>query len=135
MPKRFVALGSIATLSTINIATSLPVLAQVNPNIRINNDALQRVNPNAPVVDPSTVRVIRQNPIQYQAFEIKDPQTGQAISPDTVLTLPDGKKVKAGEYYAELNRLEQQFNQLGYSFRQPEEKVLLQESIIDKSVL
>ncbi|MBW4507348.1 MAG: hypothetical protein KME64_12650 [Scytonematopsis contorta HA4267-MV1] len=135
MPKRFVALGSIATLSTVNIATSLPVLAQVNPNIRINNDALQRVNPNAPVVDPSTVRIIRQNPIQYQAFEIKDPQTGQAISPDTVLTLPDGKKVKAGEYYAELNRLEQQFNQLGYSFRQPEEKVLLQESIIDKSIL
>lgn len=79
--------------------------------------------------------MIKGAPIQFQPFEVRDPETGKPISPDTVLTLPDGKQVKAGEYYAELNRLEQQFSQLGYSFRQPEESVVLQESVIDKTEL
>ena len=51
------------------------------------------------------------------------------------MTLPNGKKVKAGEYYAQLNKFEREFNQIGYSLRQPGEKITIQESTIDKREL
>ncbi|MBW4526041.1 MAG: hypothetical protein KME18_12715 [Phormidium tanganyikae FI6-MK23] len=119
MSKRFIALSSLVTLSALNLAGSLPVLAQAR-QLEVKSDA---------------VRVLKRAPVQFERFEVQDPETGKPISPDTVLTLPDGKQVKAGEYYAELNRLEQQFSQIGYSFRQPEESVVLQESVIDASEL
>ncbi|MBD1823612.1 hypothetical protein H6F51_14075 [Cyanobacteria bacterium FACHB-DQ100] len=126
MSKRLIALSSIATLSALNLASTLSVSAQTRQ---------LDINPNAARINPETVRINRRAPVQFQPFEVRDPETGKPISPDTVLTLPDGKQVKAGEYYAELNRLEQQFSQIGYSFRQPEESVLLQETVIDQSEL
>lgn len=65
----------------------------------------------------------------FEPFELKDPATGNPISADQKLTLPDGREVNAGEYYAELNRFEQEFNQLGYSLRDNVGERTIQESI------
>lgn len=65
----------------------------------------------------------------FEPFELKDPATGNPISADQKLTLPDGREVNAGEYYAELNRFEQEFNQLGYSLRDNVGEKTIQESI------
>ncbi|MBD1846968.1 hypothetical protein H6F89_26885 [Cyanobacteria bacterium FACHB-63] len=65
----------------------------------------------------------------FEPFELKDPATGNPISADQKLTLPDGREVNAGEYYAELNRFEQEFNQLGYSLRDKVGERTIQESI------
>jgi hypothetical protein len=59
-----------------------------------------------------------------------------------MITLPSGKQVPAGAYYAELNRLEQEFNKLGYSFRdqpnrpptQRKRTVLLQQNRMDSAL-
>lgn len=70
-----------------------------------------------------------ESPQTFEPFEIKDPATGAVISADQQLTLPDGRQVLAGEYYAELNRLEQEFNQLGYSLRDKVAERTIQESV------
>jgi hypothetical protein len=46
-----------------------------------------------------------------------DPKTKKAIPDDHELTLPSGKKVKVGEYYTELNKLEKKLNSIGHSLR------------------
>lgn len=125
-PKRLIALSSLATLSVLNLASSLSVSAQTRQP-EINSDTVR--------LKPETVQINRRTPLQFQPFEVRDPETGKPISPEAMLTLPDGKQVRAGEYYAELNRLEQQFSQIGYSFRQPEESVVLQETVINQAEL
>ena len=42
--------------------------------------------------------------LPYQAFPIQDPRTGKSIRPDELLTLGDGRKMKAEEYYAKLSK-------------------------------
>ncbi len=69
------------------------------------------------------------SPKPFEPFELKDPATGAVISADQQLTLPDGRQVNAGEYYAELNRFEQEFNQLGYSLRDNVAERTIQESV------
>jgi hypothetical protein len=83
------------------------------------------------------VRVNRRSPLPFKAFEVVDPSTGNAVNPDTVFTLPNGVKVNAAEYYAELNRQEQEFNSLGYSLdlrRDPSETVKLMQIVLPKNV-
>jgi hypothetical protein len=89
--------------------------------------------------DQNQVTVYKRPAVPFVPFELMDPATRQKVSPDTIISLPSGKKVKAGDYYAELNRLEQSLNQLGYSFRDqpnraPTERrrvIKLQENRID----
>src|SRR4030095_7540163 len=57
-------------------------------------------------IPANTIEIRKQAPLSYKPFPIVEPGTGQPIPPDTILTLPDGKKVKAEEYYAELNKIE-----------------------------
>ncbi|MGC4047940.1 MAG: hypothetical protein QM758_29450 [Armatimonas sp.] len=61
------------------------------------------------------VRRHRAAPVKPTRFEMKDPATGKTISPNTVLTLPDGQKITARDYYAMLNGLEQRSSARGYS--------------------
>jgi hypothetical protein len=63
------------------------------------------------------------------------PQTGQVCKPADMLTLPNGKQIAAKDYYDQLNRLEKQFNSVGHSLRRTADKVLLQQSKIDKAAL
>ncbi|MEM7554924.1 MAG: hypothetical protein AAF378_12645 [Cyanobacteria bacterium P01_A01_bin.84] len=151
MSKRFLSLTAMLAVSTVNVVSILPAFGEGIDNNTSNDTALEGFErpKNAKIVNTplkqepvpvtkineSQVQVIKKAPIQFKAFELKDPQTSKIVAPDKVLTLPNGKKVRAKEYYAELNRLEQQFNKLGYSLRQPEEKVTLQTSVLKNSEL
>src|SRR5437763_167679 len=52
--------------------------------------------------DHSHVRYVKRAALAHKAFKVADPKTGKEVKHDTMLTLPSGKKVRAGEYYAEL---------------------------------
>src|SRR5882724_2191950 len=108
-------------------------------NNTINDRAaeLQRQEMQTPevTVDPSTIRVNRREPKPFVAFEMRDPETGAEIGPGTVLTLPDAKKVTAGQYYDELNKVEQGLNELGYSLREDWDNIVIQETIYDTTEL
>ena len=162
--KRLISLTSAIAVSTLNIAASVPVSAQSSipgfparkfePPTKIDKikapiTEFKRPNPSevkinrTPInkkiesvqLDKNLIRVNKKKPIEFKAFALKDPKTGKRISPNQILTLPNGKKVKAGEYYAQLNKFEREFNQSGYSLRQPGEKITIQESTIDKREL
>ncbi len=112
---------------------SISVFAQNETN---SNDILQRQQQNAPKdIDPSLIKVNRRQPLSFQPFEMRDPETGAEISPEKVLTFPDGKQAKADEYYAELNRIERELNALGYSLREDWENITIQESVVDEAAL
>mgnify|MGYP001791439435 CR=1 FL=1 len=162
--KRLISLTSAIAVSTLNIAASVPVSAQSSipgfparkfePPTKIDKikapiTEFKRPNPGevkinrTPInkkiesvqLDKNLIRVIKKKPIEFKAFDIRDPETGKPISPNQILTLPNGKKVRAREYYAQLNKFEREFNQIGYSLRQPGEKITIQESTIDKREL
>lgn len=121
-----------AKLAVVGIF-AISVFAQ---NETLSNDTLQRQQQNAPrEIDPSLIKVNRRQPVSFQPFEMRDPETGAEISPEKVLTFPDGKQAKAGEYYAELNRIERELNALGYSLREDWENITIQESIVDEAAL
>lgn len=68
-------------------------------------------------LDPNDVIINKRPPVPFQPFDLIDPKTRQKVAPNALITLPNGQQVQAGAYYGEINRLEQGFNQLGYSFR------------------
>lgn len=70
-------------------------------------------------MDQQQLQVNNRPPIPFKPFAMVDPRSGQPLSPEAVITLKNGKQIKAGQYFAQLNQLEQQFNQMGYSLRQP----------------
>lgn len=78
-----------------------------------------REQPHSPTVeiDPALIKVNKREPIPFVPFAMRHPSTGEEIAPDTILKLANGKEVVAREYFDELNRLEEQFNALGYSLR------------------
>jgi hypothetical protein len=67
--------------------------------------------------DPNEVRINRLPAIRFSPHEMKDPASKKKLGPEDIITLKSGRKVKAGDYYRELNRLEFEFNKLGYSLR------------------
>jgi len=74
--------------------------------------------------------------IAFKPLDLHDPRTGKAVKPDDLITLPDGKKVKAGPYFAELNKLEQKFNAIGYSLRDKSTKpIVLHDAIVPHDTL
>jgi hypothetical protein len=82
-------------------------------------------------LSPDLFRVNRRPPIPFQRWEMANPWSGERIDPESILTLPDGRRVKARRYFAELNRVEKGLNALGYSLRDPEPEVKLQEVVVD----
>jgi hypothetical protein len=108
--------------------------------------ANNKPNPGAPAADirkaaspgslpAALIQTHKKAPVPHKPFAVVDPQSGKQVKPETMLTLPNGKKVKAGDYYAKLNQLEKQFNGLGHSLRDTAQRVLLQETKIDKGNL
>ena len=86
--------------------------------------------------DPEHLTINKRTPIPHQPLEPVDLKTGKKVSADTMLDVAGGKKVKAGSYFAELNKLEKKFNELGYSLRHcKNEKVLLQQTRLDEKGL
>ena len=100
------------------------------------NEVLQRQRQNAPKeLDPNLIKINRRQPIAFKPFEMRDPETGAEIPPDKVLTFPDGKQAKAGEYYQTLNEVERGLNALGYSLREDWESITIQESVVNEAAL
>jgi hypothetical protein len=87
---------------------------------------------NTPPVGQNILNLIKLHqraPIPYKPFELRDPKTGAAISPETMVTLSNGKTMAARQYYDELNSLEQQFNAAGYTLREPQKIQFLEPSL------
>lgn len=86
----------------------------------------------------SLVRRQRAAPVRAAKFEMKDPATGKPVSPGTLLTLPDGQKITAREYYALLNGLEQKSAARGHSLTArspaPPEGVAIDTAALEKQV-
>lgn len=55
-------------------------------------------------------------PIQFTPFEMVDPNTGKPVNADDIIEV-NGVKMKAGEFYRQLNAMEQWLNEQGYSLR------------------
>ncbi len=63
-------------------------------------------------IDLTQMETVRKGPsVQFRNFGIKDPSTGQGnedaarqIPADTILSLPNGKQIQAGEYFQQLNQ-------------------------------
>ena len=85
---------------------------------------------NLSVASPE-IQVLKRAPIATERFAVLDPQTKAPIAPNTILTLPDGRKFEADKYYAELNDVEKGLNDLGYSLRTMPNDLVLQKSVID----
>lgn len=95
----------------------------------------ERVNITVPTkraqIKTSLIKINKRQPLAFKAFDIADPQTGKAIAPETMLTLPNGKAMRASDYYEDLNILENEFNALGYTLdvrRDPSLSIKLQET-------
>jgi len=92
---------------------------------------MQRQQQNAPPdLSPNLIVVERRQPKPFVPFEMVDVVTKAPIRPDSMLTLPDGKQVRAGEYFETLNRVEKGLNDLGYSLRDDWDTVTIQRSRI-----
>lgn len=100
--------------------------------------SLQREN-----VNPQKIDVLRRPKVAFKPFPLRDPRSLRPISRDAYIDLPAmgdlpterAKRVKAGVFFDELNKLEKGFNDLGYSLNSPEEEVLIQKTKIDRTAL
>ena len=81
------------------------------------------------------IRMNKRPPRKFVPFELKDPKTGKAVGPNDELTLRNGKKVPAGRYYAELNKIEERLNALGHSLRDPEKEIEIGAIPVDEVLL
>ena len=92
--------------------------------------------PVAAALPEGLVRRSRGAPVRPQAFAMVDPATGKPVPPETVLTLPDGQKITAREYYAQLNALEKVSAARGYSLTArspaPPEGVLIDKGELER---
>ncbi len=82
------------------------------------------------------VTVLKRTAVPHKPFKMLHPETGKAVAHDALLKLPNGKQVKAGEYYAELNKLEKKLNALGHSLQDGKsQRVVLQQTTLDRAGL
>ena len=124
------------------ILGDVPVSAQT----RIPPQAQTRVDPRAEIRESpvqlqinsaALIKVNTRTAVQFRPFEVLDPTNRRPISRDTMLPeLPNGKRLTAGQYYDELNRLEQRFNTIGYTLKEPTEaKIELQVTPLPSATL
>ena len=87
--------------------------------------------------DPRLHTIKKRTPVAYKPFELLDPRDAtKHIDAKTVLTLPNGHKMTAGDYYAQLNKFEAQLAPQGYSLRDPGDKPqVLSDPVIRQSQL
>jgi hypothetical protein len=80
---------------------------------------VSRRPPIGPRVKVYSLPLNRRAPLPFKPFQVRNLGTGRVISPQTVLTLRGGQKLKAGAYVARLNLLEKRLNVRGYTLRSP----------------
>jgi hypothetical protein len=90
-------------------------------------------------IDPARVQRVARPPIPFQPFETVNPQTGKAVNMDSTITLPNGRRMTMGQFYAEANRIERQLNQIGYSIRRSATETrgptVISRSAVDRALL
>jgi hypothetical protein len=104
----------------ITILSPVLVLVAVvaTPTFAQNPQAQVIVRPVDAQVRSDQIIVKKTTPLQFKAFDILDPTNRKPISRDTMLPeLPNGKRLTAGQYYDELNKLERQLNGLGHTLK------------------
>ena len=84
-------------------------------------------------LDARVLRVNARQPIPFKALEMVDPRSGKPVTANTVLNLDDGRQMTAGKFYEQLNKLEASFNKIGYSFRDQQKEVVMNEVLLDKT--
>lgn len=119
--------------SALATTVAAPVRAAASPVAAALPQAAVIGTP-ATLLDPALTHVRARPAIPFKPFVIRDPKTGQPVSPDTILTLRNGKKIKGSDYIAEIYRLEKGFNAMGYSLQDPA-PVILQETLTDPAAL
>jgi hypothetical protein len=70
-------------------------------------------------VDAQQIQVNQRPPIPFKPFPLADLRTGQPLAPGAIITLKNGKQMRADAFFAQLNDLERQFNAMGFTLRQP----------------
>jgi hypothetical protein len=93
-----------------------PVRTGASPGI---GPATIRISPEHRTLAPGVLQVERRPAIAFVPFPMVDPHTRKPIDASATITLPNGKVVKAGEYYDQLNSFEKSLNEQGYSLRLP----------------
>lgn len=68
-------------------------------------------------VNLSKYRLNSGTPKSFVPFTLRNPNTQQMLDPQTMLKLPTGKSIRAGEALLELNRVEKELNKHGFSLR------------------
>jgi hypothetical protein len=108
------------------------------PNKKTNSSAFKAdISKKGPTLKypASRHKVNKRAAIAHKPFQAVHPKTGKALNPAEMLTLPNGKKMKTSDYYAQLNDLEKKLNSHGHSLRNTAKKVVLGETQIDKARL
>lgn len=119
-------------LAVVAGISSAAVLSQIG-------DKSQKVLP-AVQVNRAKIEVLQRSRVAFRPFDVRDPKNGKPISRDALIEVPietrrgllTVRRMRAGEYYDQLNRLEKDFNDLGYSLKTDPDNVLLQRSKLDK---
>src|SRR5579871_122276 len=101
--------------------------ARIRPGLEV----IQKTLPNAQI-QPGAIQEIKRQPIPFKPFPIMDPQTRQPAARSAQITLPDGRKVPAGEYYDQLNALEADLNKRGFSLKTKQKNLILQQTTINR---
>jgi hypothetical protein len=58
---------------------------------------------------------VKKAPLPYKQLDLKHPETGKPVKPTDMIKLPDGKQMKAGDFYSWLNSLEKNLVKIGSS--------------------
>jgi hypothetical protein len=75
--------------------------------------------------------------VMFKPFAMVDPKTNKPIAPTSTITLPNGKKPTAQQYYGELNTLEKWLSEHGYSLHDTRRgtTIKLHEVKLDRTLL
>lgn len=94
---------------------------QAPQSVASNEDILQLLKKEADASNPNW-KAISLTPVPFKPIEMAD-KNGRPIPPDEVITLSNGRKMTAAEYFKEINEIEQKLNSRGYSLRNNQEVV------------
>jgi len=78
---------------------------------------------------PQMVRLITRNALPFRKFTLEE----LGLSSQKEVVFKNGNRMNVEDYLNQLNQLEQEFNKLGYSLRQPGE-VVLQKTVLNKDI-
>lgn len=98
-------------------------IAQQRPPERISPEALRELPqanavkkpPVKATLKPGLLQVQSHPAIAFKPFPMVDPHTNKPIAPTATITLPNGKKPTAQQYYDQLNSFEKWLSERGYS--------------------